>query len=52
MQAARAQGIAEDSRAVKVLGFYWDIDRDRLLYNTHFEWDGKFTKRSALRLTN
>merc|ERR1739842_256928 len=51
MQAARTQGVAEDSRAVKVLGFFWDIDRDRLFYNTEFEWDGKFTKRSALRYT-
>ena len=52
MQTARAQGVAEEGILVKVLGFFWDIDRDVFLYNTAFEWDGKFTKRSALRLTN
>merc|ERR1711895_95470 len=27
---------------------YWDIERDRYLYYTGFEWNGKFTKRSTL----
>ena len=44
--------MADENVIVKVLGLYWDIDRDRYLYNTEFEWDGNFTKRSALRFTN
>ena len=52
MRRAREQGVAEEGTIIKVLGYFWDIDRDMFLYNTEFEWDGKFTKRSALRLTN
>ena len=52
MEKARQKGVAEEGTVIKVLGLYWDIDRDMFLYNTEFEWDGKFTKRSALRYTN
>ena len=52
MQRARALECAEEDKVVKVLGLFWDIDRDRFLYNTNFEWDGKFTRRSALSFTN
>ena len=44
--------MADENVIVKVLGLYWDIDRDRYLYNTEFEWNSNFTKRSALRFTN
>ena len=52
MTKAKSLNIEDNNIIVKVLGLYWDIDRDRYLYNTNFEWDGKFTKRSALRYTN
>ena len=52
MQKARALDCADENKVVKVLGLYWDIDRDRYLYNTSFEWDRQFTKRSALSYTN
>ena len=52
MQRAKNLNIEDANVIVKVLGLYWDIDRDRYLYNTNFEWDGNFTKRSALRYTN
>ena len=52
MEKARSLEVADTNAIVKVLGLYWDIDRDRYLYNTNFEWDGRFTKRSALRYTN
>ena len=32
MQTARAQGVAEEGTLIKVLGFFWDIDRDIFLY--------------------
>ena len=52
MQKARMLECADDQKVIKVLGLFWDIDRDRFLYSTNFEWDGKFTKRSALSFTN
>ena len=52
MERAKNLNIADTNAMVKVLGLFWDIDRDRYLYNTNFEWDGNFTKRSALRYTN
>ena len=52
MQKAKALDCADDNKIVKVLGLYWDVDRDRYLYNTSFEWDRQFTKRSALSYTN
>ena len=52
MTKARQVNVAEEVKVVKVLGLFWNIDTDRYLYNTHFEWSGKFTKRSALQYTN
>ena len=43
MEKAKAQQVADENAIVKVLGLFWDIDRDRYLYNTNFEWDGNFT---------
>ena len=48
MEKAEKVNVAEHDSIIKVLGMYWDIDRDRYLYSTGFEWNGKFTKRSAL----
>ena len=44
MEKAKAQQVADENDIVKVLGLFWDIDRDRYLYNTNFEWDGNLTK--------
>ena len=52
MDKARALKCADEDKVVKVLGLFWDIDRDRFLFSTNFEWDRKFTKRSALSYTN
>ena len=52
MAKARKQKVAEECTIVKVLGLFWNVDTDRFLYNTHFEWNKKFTKRSALMYTN
>ena len=52
MTKAKQVNVAEECKVVKVLGLFWNIDTDRYLYNTHFEWSGKFTKRSALQYTN
>ena len=52
MEKARLKGIAKESKIVKVLGMYWDITADKYLFNINFKWDGKFTKRSALRFCN
>ena len=52
MRKARRLECADDQKVIKVLGLFWDIDRDRFLYSTNFECDGKFTKRSALSYTN
>ena len=48
MEKAEEEDVAEKDTIIKVLGIYWDIDRDRYLYCTGFEWNGKFTKRSTL----
>ena len=48
MRKAEKENVAEKDNIIKVLGMYWDIDRDRYLYCTGFEWNGKFTKRSCL----
>ena len=48
MKKAEEEDVAEKDSIIKVLGMYWDIDRDRYLYCTGFEWNGKFTKRSTL----
>ena len=48
MKRAEEEDVAEKDTIIKVLGMYWDIDRDRYLYCTGFEWNGKFSKRSAL----
>ena len=52
MIKAKEQNVAEECSVVKVLGLFWNIDTDRFLYNTHFEWNKKFTKRAALMYTN
>ena len=52
MEKARTKGIANESKIVKVLGMYWDITADKYLFNINIKWDGKFTKRSALRFCN
>ena len=52
MDKARARGIANESRKVKVLGMCWDIDTDSIGFNTDFRWNNLFTKRSALRFCN
>ena len=52
MEKARAKEVANESRLVKILGMYWNIDNDTLGFNTNFEWDRLFTKRSALRFCN
>ena len=52
MQKAEDLKVADSSNKIKILGLFWEIDSDRYLYNTNFEWDGRFTKRSALRYTN
>ena len=48
MEKAEEEDVAEKDTIIKVLGMYWDIDHDRYLYCTGFEWNGKFTKRSTL----
>ena len=48
MKKASDEDVAERDSLIKVLGMFWDIDRDRYLYCCGFEWNGKFTKRSAL----
>ena len=48
MKKAEDENIAEKDTIIKVLGMYWDIDRDRYLYCTGFEWNGNFTKRASL----
>ena len=48
MTRATSENVGETDRLVKVLGMYWDIDRDRYLFCCGFEWNGEFTKRSAL----
>ena len=48
MEKAGLEDVDEKDTVIKVLGMYWDIDRDRYLYSTGFEWDGLFTKRSCL----
>ena len=52
MAIARASDVAEESRLVKVLGLFWNLDTDRYLYNTNFEWNKKFNKRSVLQFAN
>ena len=48
MKKAEDENVAEKDTIIKVLGMYWDIERDRYLYCTGFEWNGKFTKRACL----
>ena len=48
MEKAGKDDVAEKDTLIKVLGMYWDIDRDRYLFCSGFEWNGKFTKRSCL----
>ena len=52
MEKAKEQNVAEEVSVVKVLGLFWNVDTDRFLYNIHFEWNRKFTKRAALMFTN
>ena len=52
MIKAREKDIANENKIVKVLGMYWNIPTDTYLFNINFKWDGKFTKRSALRFCN
>ena len=48
MEKARKENVAEQDSLIKVLGMFWDIDRDRYLFCCALEWNGEFTKRSAL----
>ena len=51
MQQASRDEVAVKDEVIKVLGMKWDTVKDRYLFATGFEWDGKFTKRSALAFT-
>ena len=51
MLRATGDDVGETDRLVKVLGMYWDIERDKYLFCCSFEWNGEFTKRSALAFT-
>ena len=48
MKKAEEVDVAKKDTIIKVVGVYWDIDHDRYLNCTGFEWNGKFTKRSTL----
>ena len=48
MKRAAIEEVAEQDRLIKVLGMNWNIDTDRYLYCCAVEWNGEFTKRSAL----
>ena len=52
MVKAKESLVADESRIIKVLGLFWNLDTDRYLYNTNFEWNGIFSKRSVLQFTN
>ena len=52
MEKAKSQNVANESKLVKVLGMFWNIDMDTLEFNTNVLWDNLFTKRSALRFCN
>ena len=52
MEKARTKGIANENKIVKVLGMYWNIETDRYHFNTTFNWNGKYTKRSVLSFCN
>ena len=48
MEKATKEDVAEQDSLIKVLGMFWNIDTDRYLYCCAIEWNGEFTKRSAL----
>ena len=52
MEQAKQKDIANESNLVKILGMYWNINVDLFSFNTNIVWDGKFTRRSALRFCN
>ena len=52
MVKAKESDVADESKIVKVLGLYWNLDSDRYMFNTNFEWNGVFSKRSVLQFTN
>ena len=52
MTKAKDENVCDESEVVKVLGLYWNVNTDMFIFNTNFEWNGKFTKRSVLQFTN
>ena len=51
-ELAKAEGVYCEDKVVKVLGLYWTPDTDMVGLKQDFNWDGKWTKRSALQFTN